>query len=80
MNETGHDYSYVETPEQFIEAAFEIAFGENAINRDFDFNSVLCELHKFSDEALELSEGMWQLYYRPLYVYMGWIFFYNKLN
>ena len=48
MNETGHDYSYVETPEQFIEAAFEIAFGENAINRDFDFNSVLCELHKCS--------------------------------
>ena len=39
--------------DQFIEEVFEIAFGDNAINRDFSFEEVLEELSRFSDEALK---------------------------
>tara|TARA_R100000988_G_C3876935_1_gene106517 strand:+ start:56 stop:250 length:195 start_codon:yes stop_codon:yes gene_type:complete len=42
--------------EEFIELVYEIAFGDNAINRDFTHHEVLNELRKFSDEAL-LREG-----------------------
>lgn len=38
--------------EQFIELVYEIAFGDNAINRDFTKEEVLEELRKFSDLAL----------------------------
>ena len=38
--------------EEFIELVYEIAFGDNAINRDFTHHEVLKELRKFSDEAL----------------------------
>ena len=42
--------------EKFIELVYEIAFGDNAINRDFTHHEVLNELRKFSEEAL-LREG-----------------------
>ena len=42
---------------QFIEEVFEIAFGENAINRDFTFEEVLETLMEFSDNALIFEES-----------------------
>ena len=44
------------TKDQFIEEVYEIAFGDNAINRDFSFEEVLQELLRFSDEALKWEE------------------------
>ena len=41
---------------QFIEEVFEIAFGDNAINRDFSHEEVLDELWKFSYNALKWEE------------------------
>ena len=38
---------------EFIENVFEIAFGDNAINRDYSKEEVLIRLREFSDEALE---------------------------
>lgn len=37
----------------FIEEVYEIAFGDNAINRDFSKEEVIAELQSFSDKALE---------------------------
>ena len=44
------------TKNQFIEEVYEIAFGDNAINRDFGFEEVLQELLRFSDEALKWED------------------------
>ena len=41
---------------KFIEEVYEIAFGDNAINRDFSFEEVLQELLRFSDEALKWED------------------------
>ncbi len=38
---------------EFVEDVFEIAFGDNAINRDFSYEEVLERLREFSDKALE---------------------------
>ena len=51
------DYGYVKSPEAFIEEVFEIAFGENAINRDFSMGEVLDRLMEFSNNALKYEEG-----------------------
>ena len=51
------DYGYVKSPEAFIEEVFEIAFGENAINRDFSMGEVLDRLMEFSNNALNYEEG-----------------------
>ena len=40
------------TSTEFVEEVFEIAFGDNAINRDFSKQEVLSRLRKFSDDAL----------------------------
>ncbi len=40
------------TNTEFIEEVYEIAFGDNAINRDFSKREVLNRLRKFSDDAL----------------------------
>ena len=40
----------------FIELVFEIAFGDNAINRDFSKEEVIKELKRFSDLALEYED------------------------
>ena len=34
--------------EEFIEEVFEIAFGDNAINRGFTYREVLAMLHNFN--------------------------------
>ena len=41
----------------FIEEAYEIAFGDEAINRDFSPEEVIEELQSFSDKALKYDEG-----------------------
>jgi len=39
----------------FIEQVFEIAFGDNAINRDFTYDEVIEKLKEFSDNSLILE-------------------------
>ena len=51
------DYGYVKSPEAFIEEVYEIAFGDNAINRDFSMGEVLDKLMEFSNNALKYEEG-----------------------
>ena len=51
------DYGYVKSPEAFIEEVFEIAFGDNAINRDYSMGEVLDRLIEFSNNALKYEEG-----------------------
>ena len=41
----------------FIESVFEIAFGDNAINREFSKEEVIKELKRFSDLALEYEDN-----------------------
>ena len=43
------------TKEQFIEEVFELAFGDNAINRDFSFEEVLTKLKEDSDKVAEME-------------------------
>ena len=45
------------TKDEFIAEVYEIAFGENAINRNFPFDEVIEELRKFSDNALAFEES-----------------------
>ena len=43
--------------ERFINEIAELAFGEGAIERGFDMQDVLDQLHDFSDNALKYEEG-----------------------
>ena len=45
------------TDSRFIEEIYEIAFGEDAINRDFSHYEVIEQLREFSDHALEWEES-----------------------
>lgn len=45
----------VMTKDEFVEEVFELAFGDNAINRDFRYAEVLMQLKDFSDDALLLE-------------------------
>ena len=45
------------TVKDFIEKAYELAFGDDAINRDWHPDAVIEELKKFSDKALKYDEG-----------------------
>ena len=42
---------------EFIESVFEIAFGDNAINRGFSREEVIKEIRRFSDLALEYENN-----------------------
>ena len=42
---------------EFIEEVFEIAFGDDAINRDFSYEEVLEELRDNSDRAGEHGDA-----------------------
>ena len=42
---------------EFIEQIFEIAFGDNAINREFSKEEVIKELKRFSDLALKYEDN-----------------------
>jgi hypothetical protein len=44
------------TKDQFIEEIYELAFGDNAINRNFTHEAVIAELKKFSDDALKWED------------------------
>ena len=44
------------TKDQFIEEVYEIAFGDNAINRNFTQEEVIAELKKFSDDAVKWDD------------------------
>ena len=50
-----YDFGYVQSPKQFIEEVFEIAFGDNAINRDYSMGEVLDRLMEFSDDSLRYN-------------------------
>ena len=53
VGESGsYDFGYVQSVPQFIEEVYEIAFGYNAINRDFSMGEVLDQLMQYSDDAL----------------------------
>ena len=41
----------------FIEEVYEIAFGDEALNRDFSPEEVIEKLQSFSDKALKYDEG-----------------------
>jgi len=41
---------------EFIEEVYEIAFGDDAINRDFSYEEVLERLREFSDKAYILYD------------------------
>ena len=41
----------------FIEEIYEIAFGDNAINRNFSHDEVIDRIREYSDTALEVEEG-----------------------
>ena len=41
----------------FIEEVYEIAFGDEALNRDFSPDDVIDELQSFSDKALKYDKG-----------------------
>ena len=41
--------------DNFIEAVFEIAFGENAFHRGYSKEEVLRRLRQFSDDALKFE-------------------------
>ena len=54
----GETYDFMDmfqNPKQFIEEVFEIAFGDNAINRDYSMGEVLDRLMEFSDDALRYN-------------------------
>jgi len=40
----------------FIEEVYEIAFGDEALNRDFSPEEVIAELKSFSDKALQFDK------------------------
>ena len=50
------DLEAFENVKTFIEEVYEVAFGENALNRDFHPDAVIEELKKFSDNALKYEE------------------------
>ena len=51
------DLKAFETVKTFLEEAYEIAFGDNAINRDFSPKEVIEELKSFSDKALKYDKS-----------------------
>ena len=50
------DLEAFENVKNFIEEVYEIAFGEDAINKDWHPDAVIEELSSFSDKALEFDE------------------------
>ena len=41
---------------EFIENVFELAFGDDAINKGYTYREVLVKLREFSDKALESED------------------------
>jgi len=61
--EEGEPHPYLQSLEafenvkKFIEETYEIAYGDDAINRDWHPDAVIEELKKFSDKALKYDHG-----------------------
>ena len=61
--EEGEPHPYLQSLEafenvkKFIEEAYEIAFGDDAINRDFSPEEVITELQSFSNKALKYDKS-----------------------
>jgi len=54
---TNYQKSYtIKALNTFLEKTFEIAFGDNAINRDFTMKEVVEKLQEYSDNALKYEE------------------------
>ena len=54
---TNYQKSYtVKALKTFLEKTFEIAFGDNAINRDFTMKEVVEKLQEYSNNALKYEE------------------------
>ena len=51
------DLEAFETVSSFLEEVYEIAFGDDAINREYDPMEVLERLKEFSDNALKWEEA-----------------------
>ena len=51
-----YDFDQVKTKDQFIEEVYEMAFGDDAINKDYSMPEVLEKLMEFSDNALKWEE------------------------
>jgi len=41
---------------EFVEDVFELAFGDDAINKGYTYDEVLVQLREFSDKALEIDD------------------------
>ena len=52
------DLEAFESIKDFIEEVYEIAFGDNAINREFTQQDVLDQLRQFSDDSCEKHEEL----------------------
>ena len=57
LDDSKENIKAFENVKTFIEEVYEVAFGENALNRDFHPDAVIEELKKFSDNALKYEEG-----------------------
>ena len=42
---------------EFVEQAYEIAFGDDAIRKGYGFEEVIAKLMEFSDDALKYEEA-----------------------
>jgi hypothetical protein len=49
------------TDNQFKEAIYELAFGDNAINKGYSDEEVIAMLREFSDDALRYEEIIHEL-------------------
>ena len=42
---------------EFVEDIFELAFGDDAINKEYTYDEVLVKLREFSDKALDSEKS-----------------------
>ena len=57
LDESKENLEAFENVKTFIEEVYEIAFGEDALHREFHPDEVIEELKTFSDNALKYEEG-----------------------
>ena len=57
LDESKENLEAFENVKTFIEEAYEVAFGEDALHREFHPDEVIEELKTFSDNALKYEEG-----------------------
>ena len=57
LDESKENLEAFEKVKTFIEEVYEIAFGEDALHREFHPDEVIERLKEFSDNALKYEEG-----------------------